>query len=348
MGAPEVLSLILKVSSQNFNTSKKGPLYYFLSYYNEINQDSLSSGFFAVRQAIHFFSGNQVSGPSPCTQPRPPQLGEQNQTPLTRALLPLRVSLVARHADALALGVAVPLPAGLAQVGGRGLLHRVGHAHPVVLLHPALRAPGRHLLEEGEVDGQGRARDVEDAHGHEADARALVLHGEVDAPDVGVQGDGASLDVDDDVVVGGLLPHVVGGHLVDEGVGVRVPGGELVVGVVAVGLVVVQIEGLLALLHAGRVGQARTPARDIRKVFLSNDVQSKASGSFCLRRREGLVEGRKERQTEAEKKGWGGGKEVFFNVQSTVQVTRAPQKKKLMMTAEYRNMFTHIQDNSNR
>ena len=168
------------------------------------------------------------------------------------------------HAHALPVGVAVPLPAGLAQVGRRDLLHRVRHAHPVVLLHPALRAARRHLLEEGEVDGQGRARDVERAHRHEAHAGALVLDGEVDAPDVGVERDGAPLDVDNDVVVGGLLPHVVGGHLVDEGVGGRVPGGELVVGVVVVGLVVVQVEGLLALLNAGRVGQAGAPARYTR------------------------------------------------------------------------------------
>ena len=165
-----------------------------------------------------------------------------------RLVVAVAVRLVSGHALASA-GQQAPCAVSLAEVGGRLLDGSVADADAVLLDDARAIGPGGRVREHGEVQDDARAHDVVDAHGDDGRAGALVAYREVDAAPG--DGDVSRLRVDDRLV--DVRERLVGGYDVNVRVRVRVPGRALGVREVALRLVVLQLERLLALLESLRV-----------------------------------------------------------------------------------------------
>ncbi len=168
---------------------------------------------------------------------------EDEAAPLTCALL-VALRLISRHALAASARV-VPRPVRLAQVGRAVLDGSVRHAAALLLHDGRELGPGRRVREDGERHGDGLAQHVVDADGQQRRARPLVVEREVDA--ASRDGHAAHLNVNNRVV--DVLERAVGRHHVGVVVRVRVPRRHHGVGEVGLGLVVVEFEGLAALVQ---------------------------------------------------------------------------------------------------
>ena len=118
----------------------------------------------------------------------------------------------------------------------------------------ALR-PRQRLLEDGAILDDAGALPVEDAHGNEGHAAAVVLEGQIEAAaGHGPETPHLGVDLHDPAAQVHLGEALVGSNGVHLHPRVLHPGGEGLGGRVEVGLVVVEVEGLLA--GAGHTGDA--------------------------------------------------------------------------------------------